>query len=233
VIPSVIAAEASIPFLKNLQEPISYAGEESQWQLQRQLAVKSWLDTLLAMAIVLILSPGLLLIGLLVKLSSPGPVLYQSERVGYNKKIFYMYKFRTMVQSADQLRSQLRVENQQTQELFKLKDDPRITPLGKFLRAYSLDEFPQLLNVLRGEMSLVGPRPFTPDDCLLFKEPYTRRFSVLPGMTGAWQIGGRSLTSFQRMCELEMEYIQSWSLLLDFRILVMTIPAMLFCRGAY
>ncbi len=198
-----------------------------------QLVLKNLLDKILATLIILILSPGLLLIALLVKLSSPGPILYKSERIGYGKDTFHMYKFRTMIHNADQLRKQLRLENQQTNELFKLKDDPRITSIGKFLRAYSLDEFPQLLNVLRGEMSLVGPRPFAPDDCQLFEEPYYLRFMVLPGMTGAWQVGGRSLTTFQEMCELDINYIKNWSLLEDLRILTMTLPAMLFCKGAY
>lgn len=135
--------------------------------------------------------------------------------------------------NADALREQLRQEANLQGDLFKLENDPRVTPIGKLLRAYSLDEFPQLLNVLKGDMSLVGPRPLPADESELFETPFTLRFNVLPGVTGKWQVSGRSNLSFSDLCQLELSYVLQWNLLQDFAILLKTIPAVLMSKGAY
>lgn len=201
-------------------------------EFQVQQAVKRFLDVLLGSLILLVLLPFLSIVALLVLTTSKGPLFYKSKRLGKHQQPFYMYKFRTMVPEADKLREQLRQENQQEGELFKLKEDPRIVPFGAFMRKFSLDEFPQLLNVLKGEMSLVGPRPFSPDNCKLFTWPVTARFNLTPGMTGLWQVSGRSNLSFEQMCELELEYVRRWSLVLDFSILLRTLPAVLLKKGS-
>lgn len=144
-----------------------------------------------------------------------------------------MLKFRTMVDEADAIRGLLRKEANQENELFKLEEDPRVTEIGAMLRRTSLDELPQLLNVLWGDMSLVGPRPFEPDDACLFEYPYRERFFAFPGMTGIWQISGRSDLTFKDMCRLEAEYLGNWSLWQDFVILLKTVPVVLTKKGAY
>lgn len=180
-----------------------------------------------------VLSPMLIAIGTMIAFSSPGPVIYKSPRIGKNGKPFSMYKFRTMCNDADHLREKMRKENNLEGELFKIENDPRITRVGYVLRKYSLDEFPQLLNVIRGEMSLVGPRPLPPDESALFEAPYTLRFEVKPGVTGLWQVSGRSNLSFKQLCELELSYTLNWSLWKDLQILIQTIPAVLIRKGAY
>ena len=181
----------------------------------------------------LALAPSLAALALAVKLSSPGPVLYASKRLGRHRQPFPMFKFRSMQVGADALRETLRQQHGQEGELFKLKDDPRVTPLGALLRKYSLDEFPQLLNVLRGEMSLVGPRPFSPDNCRYFEPPHTLRFEATPGMTGAWQVSGRSDLGLREAAELELDYLMNWSLWLDAKILLQTLPAVLLKKGSF
>jgi lipopolysaccharide/colanic/teichoic acid biosynthesis glycosyltransferase len=197
------------------------------------LAAKRVLDVILATLGLLVLSPLLLLIALSIRLTSKGPIIYKSQRIGKNQKPFYMYKFRTMIPNAEQLRDALCQKENLNEQLFKLKNDHRVTPIGRFLRKYSLDEFPQLVNVIRGEMSLVGPRPYIPQESALFKAPFTARFSVMPGITGPWQVGGRSDLSFQQLCELELAYVQNWSLWTDALILLKTIPSVLLKKGAY
>lgn len=195
--------------------------------------VKRIADVLIASTGMLAISPLLIALALVVKLSSPGPLLYKSLRIGRNRKPFYMYKFRTMVVGADKQRDSLKKENKLEGELFKITNDPRITPIGAFLRKYSLDEFPQLWNVIKGDMSLVGPRPYVPDESALFEEPYTLRFQVQPGVTGMWQVSGRSNLTFQQLSEMDLYYTVNWSLLQDLTILLKTIPAVVFKRGAY
>ena len=197
------------------------------------LSAKRVLDVILATLGLLVLSPLLLLIALSIRLTSKGPIIYKSQRIGKNQKPFYMYKFRTMIPNAEQLRDALCQKENLNEQLFKLKNDHRVTPIGRFLRKYSLDEFPQLVNVIRGEMSLVGPRPYIPQESALFKAPFTARFSVMPGITGPWQVGGRSDLSFQQLCELELAYVQNWSLWTDALILLKTIPSVLLKKGAY
>lgn len=207
--------------------------EKDQKSHPFSLFVKRALDVLLAILGLLILMPALLVIAMLIYVTSPGPIFYKSLRIGKNRKPFYMYKFRTMVVNAEKQRQQLLEKNNLQGKLFKLKHDPRVTPLGAFLRKYSLDEFPQLINVIRGEMSIVGPRPYIPEESANFKAPYTLRFSVTPGLTGPWQANGRSDLDFQQLCELEFKYILNWSLLLDIVLVLKTIPSVLFSKGAY
>jgi lipopolysaccharide/colanic/teichoic acid biosynthesis glycosyltransferase len=198
-----------------------------------ELGIKRVADILLASLGLLALSPMLLVIALTIRIKSPGPIIYKSKRIGKNQKPFYMYKFRTMVPNAEQMRDDLCKEANLHAQLFKIKADHRITPIGHFLRTYSLDEFPQLVNVIKGEMSLVGPRPYIPQESALFRAPYTARFSVTPGITGPWQVGGRSDLSFQELCELELSYVQNWSLWTDTALLLKTIPSVLLKKGAY
>lgn len=198
-----------------------------------QLRLKRLFDIACSLVGLLLLSPFLILVALFVRLSSPGPIIYKSLRIGQDNKPFYMFKFRTMVNNADLMREELARQNNLEDGLFKLKDDCRVTPLGSFLRKYSIDEFPQLLNVLAGNMSLVGPRPYVPEESQLFTYPYSMRFKVLPGMTGPWQISGRSNLSFSEVCNLELAYVLHWNFLKDLSILFSTIPAVLLKRGAY
>ncbi|WP_373531921.1 sugar transferase [Vampirovibrio sp.] len=218
---------------QGFQLEIAFLNHSSHWIYRAQQGIKRTIDLLAASLGLLAISPLLLLIALLVKLTSEGPILYKSQRIGKNFQPFGMYKFRTMTTDADAQRDALRKQAQQENGLFKLANDPRVTPIGKILRAFSLDELPQLLNVIRGDMSLVGPRPLPQDESELFQGPYTLRFQVFPGMTGAWQVGGRSNISFEQLCQLEMSYILQWTLLSDLKILFKTLPAVLASRGAY
>jgi lipopolysaccharide/colanic/teichoic acid biosynthesis glycosyltransferase len=175
----------------------------------------------------------MLLIAVAIKLTSAGPAIYSQQRYGRNKRRFKMYKFRTMVTNAEELQQALEQRNEAAGPVFKIKEDPRVTRVGTFLRKSSLDELPQLFNVLRGEMSLVGPRPLPLRDVSRFNESWLlRRFCVTPGMTCLWQINGRSNTSFDRWVEQDLKYIDEWSLMLDLEILAKTIPVVLRGRGA-
>jgi lipopolysaccharide/colanic/teichoic acid biosynthesis glycosyltransferase len=163
----------------------------------------------------------------LIKLDSTGPVFYAAERVGRRGRPFRCYKFRTMVNNADALKAGLRGHNQRAGPLFKIVNDPRVTRFGHFLRRYSLDELPQLWNVLRGEMSLVGPRPHPLDDFAGYEIDHFLRLQVTPGMTGLWQVTARRDPSFQKSLALDLDYIRNWSLAMDFRILFKTVSAVL------
>jgi exopolysaccharide biosynthesis polyprenyl glycosylphosphotransferase len=192
---------------------------------------KRTLDVAVSLAAMLALSPVFLLAALAVKLSSPGPAFFVQDRVGLGKRRFRLYKFRTMVADAPQRQWEVERLNEAHGPVFKIKKDPRLTPLGKFLRKTSIDELPQLFNVLKGDMSLVGPRPLPVRDYEGFHEDWQRRrFSVRPGITCLWQVNGRSAIPFERWMELDMQYIDQWSLGLDFKILAKTIPAVI--RGA-
>lgn len=216
-----------------LRTQIMFLQRSSKWTHKVQHFMKRSFDIVAATLGLLMISPLLLIIAVMVKLDSPGPILYKSERIGRNGRNFPMYKFRTMSTNADALREQLRQQANLENGLFKMKDDPRVTNFGKLLRALSLDELPQLFNVVLGDMSLVGPRPLPPDESRLFQEPYTLRFRVYPGITGAWQVSGRSNLPFATLCQLELDYILQWSLLSDVRILLKTLPAVLASQGAY
>src|SRR6266849_3468381 len=195
------------------------------------LLVKRIMDPLLSAIGVLVLWSFLLAIALAVKLESAGPVIYASLRAGKKGQKFGCYKFRTMVDGADGLKDFLRQFNERQDAFFKIADDPRVTRLGHFLRKYSLDELPQLWNVLRGDMSLVGPRPHPLDDVALYRPEHHSRLEVKPGLTGLWQVTARANRSFATCLELDLAYIRKWSLLHDCRILAKTIPEVLSGSG--
>ena len=198
-----------------------------------RIALKRGLDVSVAAAGLLLLSPLMLAIALAVRLTSPGPTLFAQERFGFRKRRFHMLKFRTMVANAEQLQPLVESRNEASGPVFKIRDDPRTTPIGRFLRRTSLDELPQLVNVLRGEMSLVGPRPLPTRDVKGFDRSWLmRRFSVPPGITGLWQVSGRSNLNFEEWMTLDLEYVDNWSLQLDLRILLRTIPVVLRGTGA-
>ena len=194
------------------------------------LLVKRALDVAGAGVALMLLAPALAVIAILVRLDSPGPMLYAALRAGRKGRPFRCYKFRTMVRDADGLKEKLRERNQRQGPFFKVTDDPRITRVGRVLRRYSLDELPQLWNVLRGEMSLVGPRPHPLDDFSGYAIEHLPRLDVIPGMTGLWQITARRNPSFQAGMKLDIEYIHRWSLGMDFRILLKTAAVVL--RGS-
>jgi exopolysaccharide biosynthesis polyprenyl glycosylphosphotransferase len=195
---------------------------------------KRCFDLIASSLILLVLGLPFLAIALLIKLDSPGPVFYKQTRVGLKGRHFKVWKFRTMVANASQLQKELEAKNEvKGGVLFKMKNDPRITRVGKFLRRYSLDELPQLINVVRGEMSLVGPRPLPLRDVERFSEHYLIRHEILPGITGLWQVCGRSNVTSEEVFDLDLTYIQHWSLALDFKILIQTIKAVLAKEGAY
>jgi lipopolysaccharide/colanic/teichoic acid biosynthesis glycosyltransferase len=186
--------------------------------------------------LLIVIAPLLLLTAILIKLTSDGPVFFVQRRIGLNKRTFDIYKFRTMGVDAELKLSELEHLNELSGPVFKIKNDPRITPLGRFLRKTSIDELPQLFNVLRGDMSLVGPRPLQLRDYELFTESgedWQRcRFSVRPGITCLWQVNGRNSLPFQQWMELDLQYVRNWSLWLDLQILAKTVPAVLRGSGA-
>jgi exopolysaccharide biosynthesis polyprenyl glycosylphosphotransferase len=196
--------------------------------------IKQLLDSVGSFLLLVGLSWMFALIALLIKFTSPGPVLFRQQRSGINGRPFTIYKFRTMVTNAEQLKHELAAMNEMSGPVFKVSNDPRITQIGKFLRKYSLDEFPQLFNVLRGEMSLVGPRPLPVDEVKRFNDlAHRRRLSVKPGLTCLWQISGRNnVSDFKDWVRLDLEYIDNWSLWLDLKILWSTLPAVLAGTGA-
>jgi exopolysaccharide biosynthesis polyprenyl glycosylphosphotransferase len=198
------------------------------------LGAKRMLDVLGAVTMLIALSPVFFLVALLVRLTSRGPVVFRQDRAGMNGRIFTLYKFRTMVEGAEGDRAKLESQNEMDGPVFKIRQDPRVTVLGKFLRKSSIDELPQLWNVLKGDMSLVGPRPLPTYEVEKFESWQRRRMSMRPGITGLWQIQGRSrMTSFEEWMKLDLEYVDRWSLGLDLKILALTIPAVVVGKGAY
>jgi len=199
-----------------------------------RVLIKDIIDRCLAFAGLMVLWPLFAVIGLAIKLSSPGPVFFVQKRFGLNKRRFGMIKFRSMVVDAEARQAQLEHLNETSGPTFKMKRDPRVTRVGAFLRSTSLDELPQLINVVRGEMSLVGPRPLPTRDVERFSEPWLmRRFSVKPGITGLWQVSGRSNTDFDDAIQLDLRYIDFWTPLLDLQILCQTLGAVIRRSGAY
>jgi exopolysaccharide biosynthesis polyprenyl glycosylphosphotransferase len=194
--------------------------------------LKSLFDRAAAAFGLMILSPLMALVAVAIKSTSKGPVLFKQERIGLNGRRFTMLKFRTMVPDADKLKESLLTKNEMSGPVFKLKNDPRITPLGKILRKTSADELPQLVNVLKGDMSIVGPRPPLAEEVTKFDPWQRRKLSVRPGLTCLWQVRGRNNIDFQDWMKMDLEYIDNWSLWLDFRIMARTIPAVLSGRGA-
>ncbi len=203
---------------------------ETSWQS----LVKMLMDFFGALGLLILLSPLFLLIAAAIKFVSPGPVFFKQQRSGLNGAPFTLYKFRTMVTNAEQFKHELEAMNEMRGPVFKVTNDPRVTPIGKWLRRYSLDELPQLFNVLRSEMSLVGPRPLPVDEVKRFNDlAHRRRLSVKPGITCLWQISGRNqIADFKEWVRLDLEYIDNWSLWLDLKILLRTIPAVFVATGA-
>lgn len=201
------------------------------------VAPVSWLkrafDLVFGTLILIGLSPFMAAIAILIRLDSPGPVFYGQERVGKDGVRFKMLKFRSMRQDADKLLEQLRAQNEASGPLFKMRNDPRVTKIGRVLRRTSLDELPQLFNVLLGQMSLVGPRPPVPSEVAQYEDWQLGRLRAVPGMTGLWQVSGRSDVPFHDMVRLDLHYIRNWSLWWDLEIILRTIPAVIGKSGAY
>jgi exopolysaccharide biosynthesis polyprenyl glycosylphosphotransferase len=210
-----------IPLISLHEEQLPVAG----------LLLKRLLDIVGATGVLILLAPIFVLIAILVRLDSPGPALYAAMRAGRKGRPFRCYKFRTMARNADALKEGLREQNQRQGPFFKITDDPRITRVGRVLRRFSLDELPQLLNVLKGEMSLVGPRPHPLDDFSAYAIEHLPRLDVIPGMTGLWQVTARRNPSFQAGMNLDIEYIHRWSLGMDLKILLKTAGAVLRGNG--
>ncbi|HEY5141222.1 MAG TPA: exopolysaccharide biosynthesis polyprenyl glycosylphosphotransferase [Methylococcales bacterium] len=196
--------------------------------------VKRLIDIIASILLLIMLMPLFALIMMLIYLSSPGPVFYKQTRVGRWGKLFTMWKFRSMYCDADARLKEIMAQNEMTGGvIFKMKNDPRIIPIGRFIRKASIDELPQLWNVLKGDMSLVGPRPALPAEVNQYSLQDRQRLEVIPGITCIWQVSGRSDIPFPQQVQLDVEYIQSQSLLLDLKLLLKTIPAVLLSRGAY
>ena len=200
---------------------------------RRSLVNKRMFDFFATSLLIVLIAPFWFFLALLIKLTSLGPAVFHQKRVGRRKHVFSMYKFRSMIENADEMRPQLRDLNEVKGSFFKIKNDPRITGVGRWMRRYSLDETPQLINVLKGEMSLVGPRPMPLDEVEGYTDWHHQRHQVKPGLTGLWQVSGRSDLSFEEMIELDLFYIQNCSFRLDLKILLETISVVLRGKGAY
>jgi lipopolysaccharide/colanic/teichoic acid biosynthesis glycosyltransferase len=198
------------------------------------LALKRFLDLFVSLAILFFLSPIFAIIGFLIKIDSTGPVFYAQKRMGERGRIFKFYKFRSMAINSEQIKSNLLAKNEVKDGIiFKIREDPRITTVGRILRRYSIDELPQLINVIKGEMSLVGPRPFPVDESNKIGYRHIPRLNIKPGVTGLAQIKGRSDLTFKQWMRWDNWYLNNWSLGFDIKILFWTIPAILKGRGAY
>jgi exopolysaccharide biosynthesis polyprenyl glycosylphosphotransferase len=228
-LPDVLASRLTVQPLGGLTalslQPVRLSGG--------QVVAKFTFDIVLSALLLVVLSPALAAIAVAVKVSSPGPVLYRQVRIGLRGRPFTMLKFRTMRSGADRDVEALRAEHRVHDVMFKIKDDPRVTKVGRFLRRFSIDELPQLLNVVRGDMSLVGPRPALPEEVAKYEEWHMDRLEVPPGITGLWQISGRADLSFDECVQLDLFYIENWSLSYELFILGKTIPVMMSRRGAY
>lgn len=212
------------------QYDLAYDFQESHlldWFLKRALDISASILT------IIVFSPLFLLIALLIRIDSHGPILFSQVRVGYRGKRFHMYKFRSMSTDAEDRLKQL-LQSNENEVMFKLKEDPRVTRIGKILRKFSLDEFPQLINVLRGEMSLVGPRPPLPREVSQYEPWHFCRFSTLPGLTGTWQVFGRSsIQNFDHVVALDFHYLENFSIFKDIELILRTIPAVILAKGSY
>ena len=198
-----------------------------------QRAVKRVADFVCALLGLVVLSPLYLVIMFIMKIQHNGPVFFSQERIGYGGRPFHIYKFRSMYQDAEERLKDLQSQNEVEGLMFKMENDPRITKVGRFIRKTSLDEFPQFLNILKGDMSLVGTRPPTEREFEQYDEHYRRRLSMTPGLTGLWQVSGRSdIDNFDDVVKLDLQYIDNWSLSLDFKILLQTVGVVLFHKGA-
>jgi exopolysaccharide biosynthesis polyprenyl glycosylphosphotransferase len=198
-----------------------------------QAAMKRTLDLLVSSLAITLLAPIWLSLALMIRSTSRGPVLFRQQRIGHGGRPFTMYKFRSMVRGAELMLTELVDRNEASGALFKIRDDPRVTRIGRWMRRWSLDELPQLLNVLRGDMSLVGPRPPLPNEVAVYEDWHHGRLEVRPGITGLWQVGGRSELTFDDYVRLDLFYIENWSITYDLFILAKTVPAVLFRKGAF
>jgi lipopolysaccharide/colanic/teichoic acid biosynthesis glycosyltransferase len=225
-IPELTVASQHNPIkLSYLHSP--YKEKPLQWAFKRAF------DIIFTTVGLLLSTLPLLILACLVKFTSQGPLFFTQERIGLHGKKFNMYKFRSMYVDAEERLQDLLAENETNQAMFKMKNDPRVTPVGKWLRKFSLDEFPQLLNVLKGEMSLVGPRPPIERELSAYQTWHFVRFSTVPGLTGAWQVSGRSnITEFNDVVKLDFNYIRNWSVWQDLFILFRTVPVVLFAKGS-
>jgi len=200
-----------------------------QWELN----IKRAIDVIISGFLLVLLAPSFVLIGILIAVTSPGPILFRQRRMGLNGRLFYLYKFRSMRINAERELPVLKKKNEMRGPAFKMKDDPRVTPFGRFLRRFSLDELPQLWNVFIGDMSLVGPRPPVPGEVSMYERKDRRRLSMRPGLTCTWQVSGRNdIADFDSWVKLDLEYIDNWSLSRDVSLLLRTVPAVLFGQGA-
>jgi exopolysaccharide biosynthesis polyprenyl glycosylphosphotransferase len=207
----------------------TFSGPPNGWPV----LVKRALDIAVSLTLLVLFAPLFLVLTLLIPLTAEGPALFRQERVGLNKRRFLIYKFRTMVPNADKMLHDLEMFNEVSGPVFKIKNDPRVTPIGRFLRRTSIDELPQLFNVLKGDMSMVGPRPLPVRDYEGFSEDWQRRrLSVRPGITCLWQVNGRSSIGFEKWMQLDLQYMDEWSLWLDLKILARTVPAVWKGSGA-
>ncbi len=232
VVPGAISLMSGRPVISNnLGLPLLEVGYPQLDNTQR--ALKRALDVVGSLAGLILLSPVLLAVAVAIRIDSPGPILFRQKRAGADEKVFICYMFRSMYQDAERRQAELEARNEADGAVFKIKDDPRITRVGHPIRKWSVDELPQLINVLKGEMSLVGPRPLPMRDFERMSEQQKRRLAAVPGMSGYWQISGRSNLSFEDMIRLDLYYIESWSLSFDIKIIVKTLGAVLRKEGAY
>ena len=220
---TILSEEMGLPLLE-----VHYPGLDNT-----QRALKRTLDVAVSAAGLALLSPLFLAVAVAVRLDSPGPVFFRQKRVGADEKVFLCYMFRSMHERAERRQRELEGLNEAEGPVFKMREDPRVTRVGRHLRRWSLDELPQLFNVLKGEMSLVGPRPLPVRDFLRMEQADKRRLGAVPGMTGYWQVSGRSALSFEEMVRLDLYYIENWSLSFDLKIIVKTLGAVLRREGAY
>ena len=201
-------------------------------KLLLQLLVKRIMDVVISGIALVLLSPLMLVIAAIIKFTNPGPVFFVQERIGMNRRKFKLLKFRSMVVDAEQRKKELEALNEMDGPVFKVKNDPRVTPIGRFIRKTSIDELPQLINVLKGEMSLVGPRPPLPNEVDKYEWLHRRRLSIKPGITCLWQVNGRNTVTFVKWMEMDKEYVENWSIWLDIKILARTLPVVLLRHGA-
>lgn len=197
-----------------------------------RLLLKRVIDILIAFAALILLAPVMALLALLIRATSPGPAIFRQERCGLNGRRFTFYKFRSMCNNAEEMRQSLEQFNERSSVVFKMRNDPRLTPVGRWLRKFSVDELPQLWNVLRGDMSLVGPRPPLPDEVRNYERWQRRRLRMRPGLTCLWAVSGRDAVDFETWMKLDMQYIDHWSLALDWKIILRTIPRVISGKGA-
>ncbi|PWX09846.1 multidrug MFS transporter [Clostridium perfringens] len=203
-----------------------FAKEELKENIKKKnfvyISVKRITDIIVSLLGLIILSPLLILVAILIKIDSKGPIFFSQERVGINGKKFSMYKFRSMVVNAEEIKEKLKAQNEMSGPMFKMKNDPRITRIGKFIRKTSIDELPQLVNVLKGEMSLVGPRPSLPKEVVQFEPWMMERLTVKPGLTCYWQVMGRNSIGFEDWMKLDVKYVRERSLIIDFKLIFKT-----------